>query len=104
MIPETPPVQKGSVEIQVLAPNCKDLLEKYVDTIPMDFTGASTADVSAMIEKYDEIWVFPDVVSFSTYRVLQKCQRMAGSKVFIFQTVGDLVAHVESVLQTDGRR
>lgn len=101
--PKVQAFQKASVDIHVLAPNCKDILGKYTDTIPMDFMGTLDTNVTAMVEEYDEIWVFPDVVSFGTYRVLRKLKKTADDKVFIFQTVGDLVAHVESVLQTDGR-
>lgn len=97
-------IQAPRIDIRVLAPNCKDLLEKYMDTIPLDFDGALDMNVTDAIEKYNEIWVFSDVVPFGTYRVLRKWKKVAEDKVFIFQTVGDLVAHAEKMLQADGRR
>jgi len=94
----------SQVNVRVFAPYCKDLLEKYGDTIPIVFDGSIAMGAARAVEQYDEIWVFPDVVPFGTYRVLQKWKKSADEKVFIFHTAVDLVAHAEKVLQADGRR
>lgn len=96
--------QTSKVDIRVLAPNCKDILEGYRETIPMAFDMVLSSDMENVIDKYDEIWVLVDVVPFGTLRVLRKWKKLADQKVFIFQTVGDLVTHVDNVVQTDGRR
>lgn len=96
--------QTPKIDIRILAPNCQDVLKKYMDIIRLDFDGNLAMDVTDAIKQYDEIWVFSDVVPFGTYRALRKWKKVAEDKVFIFQTVGDLVAHAENVLQTDGRR
>jgi hypothetical protein len=94
----------SSVDIHVLAPNCKDILEKYRDTIPMDFSGNLDQNSPDVMEKYDEIWVFPNLISFGTYRLLKKWKRSADDKVFIFETTGELISHAEKMLQTARRR
>lgn len=92
------------IDIRVLAPNCKDLLDKYSDTILLDFDGTRDMDVMELIQKYDEIWAFSDVVPYGTFRMLKKCKKTADAKVFIFQTAGELVAHAAMVTQAAGRR
>lgn len=56
------------------------------------------------LKKYDEIWVFANVIPFRTYRMLCKWKEAAEEKVTIFQTVTDLIDYVEKLVQNRWER
>lgn len=87
------------LDVLVLAPNCTDILSKYTDTIPIAFDDTTKLSMTEAIEKYDEIWVFPDVISFGAYRALRRWKQFADEKVIIFQTATDVVAYAEKLIQ-----
>lgn len=90
-------IPQPKLDIHILAPSCEDILGIYCDTIPIGFENPTKITVTEAFAKYDEIWVFPDVVPFGTYRTLQKWKQEAGEKVIVFQTATDLVAHAEKI-------
>lgn len=87
------------LNIHVLAPSCEDILGVYCDTIPIGFENPTKISVREALEKYDEIWVFPDVVPFGTYRALCKWKQEYDDKVIIFQTATDLVSHAKKLIK-----
>ncbi len=87
------------LDIHVLAPSCEDILSIYCDTIPICFENPTKISGREALTKYDEIWVFPNVVPFGTYRTLQKWKQESDEKVIIFQTATDLVSHAERLIR-----
>lgn len=92
-------IPQPKLDIQVLAPCCEDILGRYTMTIPIDFENAPQMTSTEAMSKYDEIWVFPDVVPFGTYRTLRKWKKAYDENVNIFQTATDLVDYAEKLIQ-----
>ena len=92
-------VKQSKLEIQIFAPGCEDILGKYCEVVPIEFANATNITMDVALKKYDEIWVFSDVIPFGTYRMLRKWKQVAGEKVIIFQTATELVDHVEKLMQ-----
>lgn len=92
-------VKQSKLEVQILAPGCEDILGKYCEVVPIEFAKATNITMDVALKKYDEIWVFSDVIPFGTYRILHKWKQLAGEKVIIFQTATELVDHVEKLMQ-----
>ncbi len=92
-------IPQQKLDIHVLAPSCEDILSIYRDMIPIDFENPTKISGTEELEKYDEVWVFPDVVPFGTYRTLRKWKQKTDEKVIIFQSATDLVAHAEKLMQ-----
>lgn len=92
-------VKQSKLEIQIFAPGCEDILGKYCEVVPIEFANVTNITMDVALKKYDEIWVFSDVIPFGTYRMLHKWKQVAGEKVIIFQTATELVDHVEKLMQ-----
>ena len=88
-----------SIDIKILAPCCEDILNKYCGITAIDFENRTELLKEEILEKYDEIWVFPDVIPYSTYRMLCKWKKEADDKIMIFQAPADLVARAEKLTQ-----
>lgn len=92
-------VKKPKIEIQILAPGCEDILHKYCEVVHIVFANVTNITMDEALKKYDEIWVFANVIPFATYRMLRKWKEVAEEKVTIFQTVTDLIDYVEKLVQ-----
>ena len=89
---------KLEAQVQILAPGCKDILGKYCEAISIEFTNVTSITMDEALKQYNEIWVFPDVIPFGSYRILNKWKQVAGEKVLIFSTATDLLNHVEKLM------
>lgn len=93
------PVTQAKLDICVVAPYCKDILGKYKDLLSIEFGKTTNVPMSDVFTKYDEIWVFPDVIPFAEYRILRKWKKQVGEKVRIFETVTALVQYADRIIQ-----
>lgn len=89
----------SELNFQIFAPCCEDILRKYCEMITINFEDVAKAPMDVILEKYHEIWVFPDVLPFSTYRMFCKWKKEAEGKIIIFQTATDLLARADAVKQ-----
>ena len=92
-------VPQPKLELKIFAPGCEDILGKYCEMVPIEFTNATKITMEEALKTYDEIWVFSDVIPFGTFRMLRKWKQVSGDKVVIFQTATDLVDRVEKLMQ-----
>lgn len=88
-------VLQPKLDIHILAPNCEDILGRYSGTASIRFENTTNLSAAEALARYDEIWVFPDVVPFAAYRTLCKWKQLAEEKVLVFQTAADLVNYAE---------
>ena len=93
----TPPTK---VTTQILAPCCEDILGRYCEILTIDFEDATKIPKESILKKYNEIWVFPDVLPFSMYRMFCKWKKAAEGQILIFQTATELLAHADALRQT----
>ena len=82
---------------QILAPCCEDILGRYCEIITINFEDATKIPKESILEKYNEIWVFPDVLPFSMYRMFCKWKKEAEGQILIFQTATELLAHADAL-------
>lgn len=84
--------------IRILAPNCKDILDKYVGRITIDFTDIAGKTKEELIKQYDQIWVLPNTISFATNRKLSKLKKEGVDNIVWFTSAADLLVKIEEII------
>ena len=84
--------------IRILAPNCKDILDKYVDRISIDFSDIIGKTKEELTKQYDQIWVLPNTVSFAINRKLIKLKKEGVGNIVWFASAADLLAKIEEII------
>lgn len=85
--------------LSILAPNCDDILGRFSGKIHFEFKLLPGMSYSKAIALYDQIWVFPDVVSYPTYRMIRKWASVSADKVVVFLNATDLLVHAANLLK-----
>lgn len=82
----------------ILAPNCKDILEKYVEKLKVEFDDIAEKTKEELLQQYDQIWVFPNAISFATSRKLSKWKKEDEEKIVWFSSAAELLAKAEEMI------
>lgn len=84
--------------IRILAPNCKDILEKYVGKLMLEFDDIAEKTQEELLQQYDQVWVFPNVISFATKRKLSKWRQETEGKIIWFLSAAELLTKADTMI------
>lgn len=94
----TQPLKTQENVIRILAPNCKDILEKHVEKLYIKFDDVAAKTKEELLQQYDQIWVLPAVISFATNRKLNKWKKETEDRIVLFSSVSELLAYAKAMI------
>ena len=90
---------KASLTVKrIYAPNCQDLLGKYVGKIMLNFEDIAEKTKEELHEQYDQVWVLSNTISFATSRKLSKWMKDGLDNIVWFSSATELVTYAEDLI------
>lgn len=84
--------------IHILAPNCKDILGKYVGKLGVEFEDIADRSREELLQQYDQVWILSNAIPFATSRKLSKWRKEGEEKIVWFSSAAELLAKAEEMI------